>query len=98
MSQFLDLPLELLPVILSQLVSPHHLALCCLVNKTFFSFTIPQLYERVYVSAWHRQGKAKVNDFSRVTNEHDIYVAPGNGTIQNSFHTPRTRKMGEEVR
>jgi hypothetical protein len=57
---FLDLPIDLLPLIIRHIVKPSHLALCCLVNSTFSSFVIPQLYERIYIYAWHKHGKAKV--------------------------------------
>lgn len=60
MSRFLDLPIELLPDILRHIIKPHHLALCCLVNKTFLSFTIPQLYASIYIYAWHANSKIKV--------------------------------------
>ncbi|KAH9931561.1 uncharacterized protein B0H18DRAFT_989967 [Fomitopsis serialis] len=61
MSQtFLDLPLELLPVIMQQLVRPSHFAALCLVNKAFYTFAIPYLYERAFIYAWHKEGKAKV--------------------------------------
>ena len=61
MSQtFLDLPLELLPVIMQQLVRPSHFAALCLVNRSFYRFAVPYLYERAFIYAWHKEGKAKV--------------------------------------
>ncbi|EPT01925.1 hypothetical protein FOMPIDRAFT_1160757 [Fomitopsis schrenkii] len=61
MSQtFLDLPLELLPVIMQQLVRPSHFAALCLVNRSFYAFAVPYLYERAFIYAWHKEGKAKV--------------------------------------
>ncbi|RDB17281.1 hypothetical protein Hypma_001720 [Hypsizygus marmoreus] len=60
MVQFLDLPIELLPLILSNLPKPHHLASACLVNKAFHIFAVPNLYERASIYAWHRDGKRKV--------------------------------------
>ena len=60
MTHFLDLPIELLPAILRHIINPHQLALCCLVNKTFSLFAIPQLYECIYIYAWHRHAKFKV--------------------------------------
>ena len=62
MSQtFLDLPLELLPVIMQQLVRPSHFAALCLVNRSFYRFAVPYLYERAFIYAWHKEGKAKVS-------------------------------------
>ncbi|KAF5384073.1 hypothetical protein D9615_003422 [Tricholomella constricta] len=57
---FLDLPVDILPLIISNLVKPHHLSSACLVNKTFQEFTVPRLYERVSIYAWQREGKTKV--------------------------------------
>ncbi|KAH0578581.1 hypothetical protein J132_02009 [Termitomyces sp. J132] len=57
---FLDLPVDILPLILSFIVRPQHLASNSLVNKTFQSFAIPRLYERVSLYAWQREGKTKV--------------------------------------
>ncbi|KAF8485575.1 hypothetical protein JB92DRAFT_3025887 [Gautieria morchelliformis] len=69
MPLFLDLPVELLPVILRHIVKPHHLTLCCLVNKAFSVFTIPQLYERIHIYAWYKHGKAKVFNLFRTLAE-----------------------------
>jgi hypothetical protein len=63
MVSFYDLPLELLPVILSHLLKPPHLASTCLVSKTFHQFAAPQLYDRVSIYSWQRAGKAKVNSY-----------------------------------
>ena len=64
-AQFNDLPLELLPVVVQHLLRPSHLATACLVNKAFYTFAVPLLYERVFISAWHKEGKAKVSsDFN----------------------------------
>ncbi|KZT64234.1 hypothetical protein DAEQUDRAFT_732903 [Daedalea quercina L-15889] len=61
MSQtFLDLPLELLPVIMQQFVRPSHFAALCLVNKPFYTFAVPYLYERAFIYAWNKEAKAKV--------------------------------------
>ncbi|KAF8580095.1 hypothetical protein K439DRAFT_1637353 [Ramaria rubella] len=69
MLRFLDLPLELLPVILQNILKPHHLALCCLVNKAFASFSTPQLYRRIFIYAWHKQGKLKVTTLFKTLSE-----------------------------
>ncbi|PCH36837.1 hypothetical protein WOLCODRAFT_109224 [Wolfiporia cocos MD-104 SS10] len=60
MVQFLDLPLELLPLVVQHVVRPSHLARICLVNKSWYEFTVPLLYQRVFVYAWHREGKFRV--------------------------------------
>lgn len=60
MTQFTDLPIELLPSIVGHLLRPQHLAQVCLVNKSLYHFAISQLYERVSIFAWHRDGKNKV--------------------------------------
>ncbi|PPQ99304.1 hypothetical protein CVT24_009172 [Panaeolus cyanescens] len=58
--QFLDLPVEILPEILTYVIKPHHLAAACLVNQTFRRFAVPLLYESIRIYSWHREGKAKV--------------------------------------
>ncbi|KAK7435499.1 hypothetical protein VKT23_019621 [Stygiomarasmius scandens] len=60
MAQFNDLPLELLPVILSFIPNPRSLTRTCLVNKIFYQFAIPKLYERISMYAWHKHGKERV--------------------------------------
>ncbi|KIK96882.1 hypothetical protein PAXRUDRAFT_137464 [Paxillus rubicundulus Ve08.2h10] len=60
MSQFLELPLELLPVILDSVVKPQHISTLCLVNKSFKDFATPLLYRRVFIFAWHKEAKSKV--------------------------------------
>ena len=58
---FSDLPLEILPVILSHLQRPHHLFSTCLVNQTFLQFAVPKLYDTVYIYSWQKEVKTKVN-------------------------------------
>ncbi|RPD61821.1 hypothetical protein L226DRAFT_552408 [Lentinus tigrinus ALCF2SS1-7] len=69
-AQFEDLPLELLPVIIQHVVKPSHLAAICLVDHRFYQFTVPLLYERVFIYAWHREGKAKVIKLFRTLAEY----------------------------
>ncbi|KAF7322117.1 F-box domain-containing protein [Mycena kentingensis (nom. inval.)] len=58
---FSDLPLELLPEILSHLSPrPQFLASACLVNSTINGFASPLLYSRVAIFPWHKRSKAKV--------------------------------------
>ncbi|KII93204.1 hypothetical protein PLICRDRAFT_151711 [Plicaturopsis crispa FD-325 SS-3] len=60
LTQFLDLPVELLPLIFRHILKSQHLASTCLVNKSFHTFATPLLYERAYIFAWHKNGKSKV--------------------------------------
>ncbi|KAI0719750.1 hypothetical protein C8T65DRAFT_33830 [Cerioporus squamosus] len=69
-AQFEDKPLELLPVIIQHVVKPSHLAAICLVDHRFYEFTIPLLYERVFIYAWHKEGKAKVIKLFRTLAEY----------------------------
>lgn len=64
MAKFSDLPLELLPITLVNLLKPHHLASACLVNKSFHTFAVPWLYNHVSIYSWHREGKIKVGMFN----------------------------------
>ncbi|KAK0205246.1 hypothetical protein DFS33DRAFT_1326848 [Desarmillaria ectypa] len=57
---FLDLPLDILPLVLCHLQNTHHLALTCRVNKIFYQFAAPILYERISIYSWHKHGKTKV--------------------------------------
>ncbi|KAM5546113.1 hypothetical protein V8D89_000239 [Ganoderma adspersum] len=60
LAQFIDLPVELLPIVVQHIVRPSHLAAVCLVNQSFYTFAVPLLYERIFIYAWHKEGKAKV--------------------------------------
>jgi hypothetical protein len=60
MARFVDLPLDLIPIVLQQVVKPNHLAASCLVNKSFHAFAVPLLYEQIFVFAWHKDAKTKV--------------------------------------
>ncbi|KAF8510199.1 hypothetical protein BU17DRAFT_55597 [Hysterangium stoloniferum] len=70
MISFLDLPTDLLPLILQHIIKPHHLAKCCLVNRAFHSFTVPLLYERIFIYAWHKDGKTKVRKLFETLSEY----------------------------
>ena len=54
--EFLDLPPEILPEIFSHIVMPHHLASLCLVNNTFQTFAVCELYKEV---SWHKEETTK---------------------------------------
>jgi hypothetical protein len=60
MLQFLDLPLDILPLLLSQITLPQHLASIALVNKVFYEYTVPHLYYKIAVYAWYKNAKVKV--------------------------------------
>ena len=57
MITFNDLPLELLPGIVQNVVKPMNLASFCLVNKIFCEFTRPFLYHTIAVFPWHHKEK-----------------------------------------
>lgn len=60
MAYFLQLPLELLPIIFDFVLRPQHVSKLCLVNKSFNKFATPLLYRRVFVFAWYKEAKTKV--------------------------------------
>ena len=57
MTTFNDLPLELLPAIVQNVVKSSSLASFCLVNKTFCEFTRPFLYHTISVFPWQHKKK-----------------------------------------
>lgn len=57
MTAFNDLPLDVLPGIVQNIVLPRSLASLCLVNKTFRKFTQPFLYHTIAVLPWHHKEK-----------------------------------------
>ncbi|KAJ4490197.1 hypothetical protein J3R30DRAFT_3279097 [Lentinula aciculospora] len=61
MIKFLDLPLDLLPIIFYHLTLPQDLQEVCLVNKIFNRFATPKLYEQIRIYSWHKQSKEKAN-------------------------------------
>ncbi|KAG7451596.1 uncharacterized protein BT62DRAFT_942611 [Guyanagaster necrorhizus] len=81
---FLDLPLDILPLILSHLQNTHHLALTCCVNKIFYQFAAPRLYERISIYSWHKHRKTKVLQLF--------------GTLSRYPHLARyVRRLGQDV-
>ncbi|KAL5514673.1 hypothetical protein ACEPAG_1989 [Sanghuangporus baumii] len=62
---FIDLPVELLPLIIQHVLRPSHLAQICLVNKDFHKSTVPLLYERPAIYAWHREAKSRATQLFR---------------------------------
>ena len=63
MASFVDLPIDLLPIILRHIVRPNHLAANRLVNRSFDAFAAPRLFEEILIFAWHKDAKSRVNDF-----------------------------------
>jgi hypothetical protein len=61
MARFVDVPLELIPVILQHVVKPNHLAASRLVNRSFNEFAAPRLFEQIFIFAWHKAAKARVS-------------------------------------
>ncbi|KAK7682783.1 hypothetical protein QCA50_014167 [Cerrena zonata] len=55
-----DLPIELVPVILENIVKPSHLVHICLVNRTFDIFARESLYSKVFIYSWHKNVKTKI--------------------------------------
>ncbi|KAF9460431.1 hypothetical protein BDZ94DRAFT_1169804 [Collybia nuda] len=70
MTQFLDLPPEILPVIFDNILKPHHITSICLVSKTFYEFSIRRLYERASIYSWQRDGKTKVIQLFNTLSRH----------------------------
>jgi len=62
MTTFNNLPLELLPVIVQNVVNPGSLASFCLVNKFFCEFTQPFLYHTIAVFPWNQKEKVAQHD------------------------------------
>jgi hypothetical protein len=60
----LDLPFDLLPVILAHLEHPRLWYTASLVNKSFYGFTVACLYRQISVYSWHKHGKTKVSKFT----------------------------------
>jgi hypothetical protein len=71
LADFTDLPLELLPAIFETIRRPSTLATICLVSRTIYNFTIPLLYERIFIYPWQKEGKRKVSTASGYV-DHDI--------------------------
>lgn len=59
-AQFQSLPPELLPVIIGHILRPEHLHSVCLVNRTFYVFAHPVLYERIVIRPWQWHAKRKL--------------------------------------
>lgn len=57
MTAFSDLPLDILPGIVQNVVQSRNLVSSCLVNKAFCKFTQPFLYHTITVLSWHPKDK-----------------------------------------
>ena len=99
MTGFLDLPVELLPLILQYIIRPSHIAALCLVNRYFHAFAIPQLYERAFIYAWHTDGKTKVR-ITQIMGTQSQYpdVFLGYTTVQYSYGTIASSKICASAR
>ncbi|KAL5520814.1 hypothetical protein ACEPAF_2817 [Sanghuangporus sanghuang] len=62
---FVDLPVEVLPLIIQHVLRPSHLVQLCLVNKDFHESTVPVLYERPAIYAWYREAKNRATQLFR---------------------------------
>jgi hypothetical protein len=60
MTRFEDLPLDLLPQFLVYLLLPDYIATLCLVSRTFYSFSVQNLYRRIVILPWHKYSKSRV--------------------------------------
>jgi len=69
MPTFNNLPLELLPVIVQNIVNPESLALFCLVSKAFCDFTRPFLYNTITVFPWNQKEKVMERDHDPLCKE-----------------------------
>ncbi|KAA1474576.1 hypothetical protein DENSPDRAFT_841180 [Dentipellis sp. KUC8613] len=66
MAKFTDLPLELLPRIIQHIIKPSNLAVVCLVNRSFHTFAVPLLYERIAtISPWYRDANNRMMEVFR---------------------------------
>ena len=61
-ASFGDLPVELLPLVVRNVVRPSHLAKLCLVNKSIRVFATELLYGSIFIYSWHKEWKEKVRD------------------------------------
>ena len=57
---FEELPVDIVPVVISHLIRPQHLASASRVCKLFHEAALPSLYFEVSIYPWHRDPKAKV--------------------------------------
>ena len=64
MALFRDLPLDLVPLIVVNLLESAHIASLCLVNHTFYTFAVPTLYERIFTHPRQQSSKLRVCDGS----------------------------------
>ncbi|VDB86402.1 unnamed protein product [Peniophora sp. CBMAI 1063] len=71
MALFSDLPIDLLPSILEQILKASHLAQLCLVNRGFYEVAVPQLYSRIIIRHWYHDVKTKVICLFRTLTEYE---------------------------
>ncbi|KAF9269659.1 hypothetical protein L218DRAFT_850695 [Marasmius fiardii PR-910] len=56
---FLNLPLDILPLVIEHIVTPRDLKNICLVNSSFNSIAVHLLYDRISIYSWQKDGKTK---------------------------------------
>ncbi|KAH8102069.1 hypothetical protein BXZ70DRAFT_1016133, partial [Cristinia sonorae] len=96
---FQELPLDLLPLILWQLVRPSHVANASLVNKGFYTFAIGQLYRRVFIYAWHANVKTRfVKLFRTLSNSPELARLVEELTIRDFPRTLQVSQHAENIR
>lgn len=64
LSQFSDLPVEILLLILRHLSRYQDLSVCSLISRTFYELAVAELYRWVYIFSWRKEGKEKVTGHS----------------------------------
>jgi len=86
MARFEDLPLDLLPEIIVHLLIPVHLTSLCLVSRTVYSFSVPNLYRRIVILPLHKSSKSRVCIIFSIFSEGNSLTSchAGNKFIQNS--------------
>ncbi|KAI0041912.1 hypothetical protein FA95DRAFT_1548149 [Auriscalpium vulgare] len=60
MANFLDVPVELIPLILDHVLKASHLAAICLINHSFYVFAVSRLYSHVSIYPWYHNAKTRV--------------------------------------
>lgn len=99
MATFDDLPLEVLPIIVQNIVQPRILASFCLVNKALCVFTQPFLYHTIAV--WHRDHEEKVPRCVlswRASESNSPIAIEARQTFSNTVVFPRTGQIRPETR
>ena len=97
MARFLDIPVDLLPLILQHLVRPNHLAASRLVNSSFGTFAVPFLFEQIFIFAWHKDAKIRVIALTSLEWNQRYNLDPDSAAISYPGWLPATRKVGQKT-